>query len=175
MSITAIDPVYKDWVKGIDPGTISAKIDELDKEFTETVQNILYSSVPDSQINKSISDIRKRLLYTQLAYNGMTEVPAITASLGKLAMSVNLVNQYEQRETLVRQKRSIDILTYVSIIILPLTLITGYFGMNWSSMGMQAKKTGILTLRWGQLFVFLISAITIIASIIILNHYYKLN
>jgi len=174
MSVQAIAPEYKDWIKDVNTENISQKVSELEKEFKSIMHDILYSSKPDKEINKRIKDVGKRLMYVHLLYNMWKQPdPKVTESLAKLSDSMDLINKYEQRETLVGQKRSLDILTYISIIFLPLTLITGYFGMNFLSMGAPAKKSGILTIRWGQLFVLVLSIISIVGSVLILNHYYK--
>ena len=176
MSIRAIDPKYKDWVKGINTSTITGKIAELDKEFTEIVHSILYTDIPDSQINKKIIDVRKRLLYIQLAYNQMTsQTSQTTNKLATLTDSMNLITEYENRETQTSQKKSLNVLTYISIIVLPLTLITSYFGMNFGSMGAVAERKGILALGWGQGFVFVLGTLSVVIAIFILNHYYKIS
>ena len=62
-----------------------------------------------------------------------------------------------------RQTKALDTLTIVNTIFLPLTLIVGYFGMNFRSMGCPTTKFGILTMKYGQTFVIaLIIFITII-------------
>jgi Mg2+ and Co2+ transporter CorA len=99
----------------------------------------------------------------------------IEADLEKLSSSMGLIDKYEAREVLKSQKKSIDVLTYVSIIILPLTLITGYFGMNFLSMGAPATNTGILTLHWGQVFVFFLFITSLVFSISYLNHSYSVG
>jgi len=62
-----------------------------------------------------------------------------------------------------RQTKAIDSLTIVNTIFLPLSLIVGYFGMNFGSMGCPTTKSGILTMKYGQIFVIgLLFSITII-------------
>ena len=62
-----------------------------------------------------------------------------------------------------RQTKALDSLTIVNTIFLPLTLIVGYFGMNFGSMGCPTTKFGILTMKYGQIFVIgLLVSITII-------------
>lgn len=172
----AIEPQYKEWVQGINKNTIMAKISELNKEFTSIIHNILYTDNPNKKINKNIDSVRKRLLYIQLATNQLGDQSKTAQSaLSKLSDSMELINKYEARETQKGQKKSLDILTYVSIVILPLTLIASYFGMNFASMGAPARSHGILSMGWGQIFVFSIGVISIVVSILVLNHYYKIT
>jgi Mg2+ and Co2+ transporter CorA len=176
MSIRAIEPKYKDWVKGINMSTITAKTAELNNEFNAIIHDILYSNMSNQKINERISDTRKRLLYVQLAYNQMKgQSAATTEQLAKLSDSMNLITQYENRETQANQKKSLNILTYISIIVLPLTLITSYFGMNFGSMGAIAERKGVLSMRWGQVFVIGMGVVSVIAAILILNHYYTVK
>ena len=67
----------------------------------------------------------------------------------KLRNYENNIFQILQRN----KKKAIDTLTIVNTIFLPLALITGYFGMNFKSMGAPSNKTGIFTLKYGQGFV----------------------
>ena len=61
----------------------------------------------------------------------------------------------------------------ISIIFLPLAVITGYFGMNFASMGVHGKKdAGVYNENQGQFFVFIISAIVAILFIYII---YEIN
>ena len=176
MSIKSIAPIYKKWVQEINKGTIKEKTRELSKEFNEIVHDILYSDKKNKQINKEITDIRKRLLYLELASNQIPELSSdITEGITKLASNMDLVNKYEERETMVGQKQSLNILTYISVIFLPLTLITGYFGMNLRDQGNLTEKRGIMALKYGQLFIFFLGTVSIIASILILNRYYKVK
>lgn len=71
----------------------------------------------------------------------------------------------------IQSHSSIDTLSKVSFIFLPLTFITGYFGMNFTTMGMIGKnvnKNGVLMWKHGHTFVRLLLLFILIASIIIL-------
>ena len=62
----------------------------------------------------------------------------------------------------------------ISIIYLPLAVITGYFGMNFASMGIHSKKEpGILNEPHGQMFVFAISVLVVIMFIYIISEINK--
>ena len=71
----------------------------------------------------------------------------------------------------IQSHSSIDTLSQVSFIFLPLSFITGYFGMNFTTMGMIGKnvnKNGVLMWKHGHTFVRLLLLFILIASIIIL-------
>lgn len=62
----------------------------------------------------------------------------------------------------------------ISIIYLPLAVITGYFGMNFASMGIHSKKEpGILNEPQGQMFVFMISIVVVLMFIYIISEINK--
>ena len=78
----------------------------------------------------------------------------------------------------IQTNTSIDILSKVSLIFLPLGFITGYFGMNFTSMGMIGKNVnykGVLMWKNGHTFVKLLLLSALIASIIILSFIEKYN
>lgn len=73
---------------------------------------------------------------------------------------------------------SIDTLSKVSFIFLPLTFITGYFGMNFTTMGMvgyNVNKKGVLMWKHGHTFVRLLLLFVLISSIIILGYIERFN
>ena len=73
---------------------------------------------------------------------------------------------------------SIDVLSKVSLIFLPLSFITGYFGMNFTTMGMVGKNMnpkGVLMWKNGHTFVKLLLLFVLVASIIILSMVEKYN
>ena len=78
----------------------------------------------------------------------------------------------------IQTNSSIDVLSKVSLIFLPLTFITGYFGMNFTSMGIVGKNMnpkGILMWKNGHTFVILLLLFALVASIIILSFVEKYN
>ena len=175
MALFEIKPVYKEWVRKITPQNIDEYVNKLSNRFNEVINNILRSEVGDEEIDKSVDDLRRRFLYISLAYESMDSIPSIDKKLAKLNKSMNLIDSYEKRNVQVHQKRSMSIIAYISIIVLPLTLITSYFGMNFGSMGAPAKSRGILAFKYGQLFVFVMGLLSIFFAVRLLNKYYKVT
>ena len=70
--------------------------------------------------------------------------------------------------------KSIDTLSKVSFIFLPLSFIVGYFGMNFTSMGIMGhnvNKSGILMWKYGHKFVFSLILITIMLTSLYLYYF----
>jgi hypothetical protein len=64
--------------------------------------------------------------------------------------------------------RSIDTLSKISFIFLPLSFIVGYFGMNFTSMGMvghNVDKQGILMWKYGHIFIKFLLIVSLCLSI----------
>ena len=57
------------------------------------------------------------------------------------------------------------LLTLVATIFLPLSFITGFFGMNFKSMGVPSLKNGIFTIKYASEKIILFSIILIIITI----------
>lgn len=92
-----------------------------------------------------------------------TEFEKNNPKMGKFSKRLELLNKnitiiqnYNTQLHNRNQSKALDTLTVVNTIFLPLTLIVGYFGMNFRSMGCPTTKTGILTLKYGQTFVFIL-------------------
>ena len=73
--------------------------------------------------------------------------------------SLNLIDNYFRNMTNKISERTIKRLTLINTIFLPLGVIVGYFGMNFTSMGLINLKKGIYTIKHGQLFVLLLCII----------------
>lgn len=74
--------------------------------------------------------------------------------LDTIRKNIEIIDDYLESIAQQRQQKSLDILTYINLIFLPLTLITGYFGMNFRAMGNPALSKGILAHSNAHSFVF---------------------
>ena len=80
--------------------------------------------------------------------------------------NIELIDNYNTQLTSKDQQDSIDKLTLLNTIFLPLTLITGYYGMNFRSMGSPSLSKGIFAIKNSNTFVLLLFVISIILTII---------
>ena len=81
---------------------------------------------------------------------------------------MRLLNQFINMTADYHSSKSLDKLTILNTIFLPLGLICSYFGMNFASMGCPTKKGGIFNIKNSNLFVFILFLISIFVTIIVL-------
>lgn len=73
----------------------------------------------------------------------------------------------------IKSNSNIDILSKISLIFLPLSFITGYFGMNFTTMGMVGKninRNGVLMWKNGHTFVRLLLLFILIGTLLFLAY-----
>lgn len=70
-----------------------------------------------------------------------------------LLKKIKIIDDYIFYKTSINQKNNLDFLTIVNTICLPIGIIVGYFGMNFSGMGNPHIKKGILSINEPHLFV----------------------
>ena len=75
----------------------------------------------------------------------------------KLNKKIKLIDDYINYSNSLKQKNNIDFLTFINTVFLPIGIIVGYFGMNFSGMGNPTLKTGILSMKNPQSYIFKLS------------------
>ena len=175
MAFYSIKPKYQDWIKNINKDNIHYAINDLNSQFNNITHEILYKEKTDKDIYNDVADIRKKLLYLQLASNMILHITNkdLIEKINNMNDNMILINKYEERTILMNQKRNINIITYITIIFLPLALITSYFGMNFYSMGASNIRRGVFGLNYGQLFVLVLCLVSVIATTMILRIFDK--
>ena len=76
------------------------------------------------------------------------------------------------------QKRgtSIDLIAIINLVFLPLSVIVGWFGMNFQSMGAPTlKNNGIFGIKYGQTFIFGLFIFFTVITLNFLIHNYDLH
>jgi Mg2+ and Co2+ transporter CorA len=175
MALQSIKPQYKKWINELMTGNMETSIFSLNKEFNDNITNILHNKKSDQQIKVDIDNIRNKLLYTNLIITTRTNDPTILNTLKTMSEKMSYINKYEERELLNKQKSSINVLTYINLIFLPLTLVTSYFGMNFYSMGATNIKQGIFGIPYSQPFVWFMGVISVFLLLILVNRFYLLQ
>ena len=150
------------------------KIKELEERIIYLDKLLLNKRPNHEKINSLLYQIRQEILRYEIKIN-QSEVnnqilddktTYLKKRLEIIVKNVDLVDNHNSKILQHNQKKSIETLTVINTIFLPLALITGYFGMNFKSMGCPTTSNGILTIKNGQALVFtlffMVSAITIL-------------
>lgn len=178
MALQSIKPIYLEWVKKTENKTPADMIGGLIPEFEKLNSNILNGYWNDYQIKDAVKDARKKLLYAKLLYNNsrLKNPDKDWSDLDKkfdiLDNDMKNIDTYERNNILKNQQKSLDIISWISIILLPLTVITGYYGMNFASMGSPSNNKGPFSFKYGQLWVFFLFTISLSITIILLKTFY---
>lgn len=76
--------------------------------------------------------------------------------LDEIINNYQSIKDFISFETQQTQNTNLGTLTILSAVLLPISIIVGYFGMNFKSMGNITQNTGILALPHAQIFVFVL-------------------
>tara|TARA_A100001011_G_scaffold233425_1_gene241472 strand:- start:2313 stop:3191 length:879 start_codon:yes stop_codon:yes gene_type:complete len=150
---------------------LEERVEGLNNDFLTHNKGLMENTARFRDINKVYLELRLRLNHIMNEvekeknekYRG-EKVGEYNKTMDKIKSELDLLNEELQRETDENQSYTLNMLTLVETIFLPLGVLTGYFGMNFSSMGGHVGKghdpaPGILGLRYGQGFVWLIMLI----------------
>lgn len=147
----------------------------LEKQVSDLDNKISFEKPDHEYISNARFAINKLKLFLELKILGLelhqeehkNRLEKIMKRLHIVDKNLEIIKDYNTSLHNKRQTKAIDSLTIVNTIFLPLTLIVGYFGMNFKSMGCPTLKTGILTMEYGQIFVIgLLVSITIIVYLL---------
>jgi len=163
--------------------TLESRVDILNNEFLTEGKGIIENSKRFTDINKLYLELRLRLNHINnelMKKNNKRykddKVEEYEKRLSKIKESLDLLNEELKRETEEIQSSKLHMLTLIETIFLPLGVITGYFGMNFSSMGGHVgtkhnPAPGVLGLKYGQGFVWFL----IFGCIVIVLRYFNLK
>ena len=150
--------------------TINKKYDKLENDIIK--MDNLISSTPYNHriVEKKLINIKKeRLLLGIIIFQHNNNFPTIKGLKDKLKHiddNIELINNFNTQVTSKDQRDSIDKLTLINTIFLPLALITGFYGMNFRSMGAPSLSSGIFTIKNSNTFILILFIISIISTII---------
>ncbi len=150
---------------GDDVKDLETRLDGLNNDFLSEDKSLMENTERFRSINKFYLEIRLRLnhIIHELEKDDnekykSDKIKLYDDKMSKLKDSLDLLNEELQRETDEKQSYTLSMLTLIETIFLPLGVLTGYFGMNFSSMGGHVgddhkPAPGILGIRYGQGFV----------------------
>ena len=167
----------------IDPSTYN--IDSLDKDIDSIIATLLdiddkilfKKNINDKKLESMMHDLRKKIFQVNFYLHKLELTDSNNNALIKqlkkkhefMLQNYELINDYSKQILEKDKKKSMDTLTMVNTIFLPLGLITGYFGMNFKSMGSHTHSKGILSFPHGQTLVITLF-VTIALFILYLFH-----
>ena len=141
----------------------------LEKNLAQLDSYLLIAGEPhkDKKIIVNIHDLKRTILRLHFMidlyeYNNKKQLKNERHRLVNITRKMKLLDNYNAMIIQFKQKNSLDIIALLSLIFLPLTLITGYFGMNFEGMGAPSKFKGIFTIQKPNKFVFILFIISII-------------
>lgn len=152
-------------------------LNKITSGMIEIEQSIIEGKADYKLIHHNIYQMRKIYLRTEMAINKKilsgqvqkSDVREILQKLRLIGINLKFLDKYYNNVLQVKQKQSLDSLTLVTLIFLPLTLITGYFGMNFKDMGSPSIGQGVFTWKKGQHFVFSLFIISIVIILILVR------
>ena len=158
---------------------IQEEIVELEEYINQLNADFLSGDkVAMGDFDQRLADIKKRYLEMYLRIESLMTQKKILKeknidvsplkdsqkNLAEFKVIIDLLIEEKNIKEQEKQGKSLHILTIVETIFLPLGVITGYFGMNFQSMGnnLGDKPFGIYSVKYGQLFVFLLFFLSIL-------------
>lgn len=141
-------------------------------------KNIDYKKPNHEMITEWLFYLKKQKIFLginlyKLKNRGVNEnnrrLDNLIKKLDNIKKNIDYIDDFNSQLSDKKRSSSLDTLTRVNTIFLPLTLIVGYFGMNFQSMGAPSNKTGIFTLKYGQGFVFFLMLISIVFIFILIK------
>ena len=89
------------------------------------------------------------------------------SQLEKLLVLINTAREFLDSELKMDQFKTMRRLTFVSTLCLPLSIITGFFGMNFRFMGIDQGSSGMLRSRTAPYLLFSVLAASVISIVLL--------
>ena len=140
------------------------------ESFTPSAQDVV-------SMRKTLHDVKKKALQIKLSFQDdafyhdkghTTNLRAVDTLLA----NIETAEKFLDSSQIDAQSMSIRRLTMVSTFCLPLSIITGFFGMNFAFMGIDPDSSGIL--RWKHAQLFLWTLLIFIILIVYMAFRYRL-
>ena len=124
---------------------------------------------------KKLMSIKKMVIRIDISLNKFELKKFDVSKQRKQLRKINHILEHydDYSDDLARAKhyRNTYLLTLITIISFPLTIIVGYFGMNF--VGMGSRKKGIFGVKNPHIFVFILAAASIFPSLISYRIYHN--
>ena len=163
---------------GSDIKSLEKRTENLNGDFIGGKKTFKQNAKKYKSLTKKYLEVRLRLDYIQGQWDinkednkkemkGVSEkkIKEMKDKLEKIKESLDLLKEDVELETEISQNYILNMMTIVETIFLPLGVLTGYFGMNFSAMGghvgadHKADTRGVLGWRYGVHLVWIISIV----------------
>lgn len=157
------------------------KLNELIGLMYQDIDNLNIQMIQNSTndinydyIHKKLYDIVKNILvvHSSLKNIDKKDQEKIREDLNYISKSLAILNEYNSYYIGLKNERSIKLLTIVNTIFLPLGFLVGYFGMNFSTMGVKNNKFGIYSIKHSQKYLWGGFLILVIVVLLLFNYSY---
>jgi Mg2+ and Co2+ transporter CorA len=137
------------------------------------LENFMQDKNKNTLIKKLMS-IKKNVIDIEISLDKLELKNYDISKQRKQLRKINgLLGHYDDySDDLARAKhyRNTNLLTIISIISFPLTLIVGYFGMNF--IGMGAHKKGIFGVKNPHIFIFILASVLLVPILFLYRIYH---
>ena len=150
-------------------------MDEIEKKMDNVTQKIstLHAIVKNEtsesrltkELNVGLMSIKRELLaiHGLILKENLPDSHRTSIRFKKITNMMKLFDDYSDDLALWRTHHNVNLLTIISIMSVPLTLITGYFGMNFIKMG------PLYHIKNPHKFILLLTIIAIVLSIVLFH------
>ena len=138
---------------------------ELNK-LENKIKNLDYNILKDKKfVFKNLYIYKKKLIKISIEYDeyllNNNKNKIIENKIKNINKNIKLLIEFHNLNINIQKHKSINNISLISTIFLPLGLITGYFGMNFYHMGNPTLKKGILSINHANKFVLILFFISI--------------
>lgn len=157
-----MDNKLNEFLKDYDPANkyVRKPPESLDK----IINNINSASSWDLKTAKKTVDYLYEFKRKSFKEKNDTNMKKIQFYIDYLNHQIDVLNDFQS-----------ELLTLIATIFLPLTFITGFFGMNFKSMGVPSLKKGIFDLKHADSKILLFSVFSIIFTVYIFYGVLKIS
>mgnify|MGYP001245297323 CR=1 FL=1 len=173
---------------------IDKQLDSLLKKIKNLDKYLINIGAPHKDVNIDIFEIKRKAMRLEFAMDyfdfssdiqpgssGKSGFPIQRRKLNRIKNYIELIGNYNDLILQHKQKKRLDIIALLGLIFAPLSIITGYFGMNFQRFGgpattglsiSQTKQRGVLTYKHPHIFSFILF---VASAIIMMVLYYYFN
>ena len=150
---------------------------ELNK-LEEIIKNLDYNILKDKKfVFENLYIYKKKLIKISIKYDeyllnsNNNKNKIIEYKIKNINKNIKLLIEFHNLNINIQKHKNINNISLVSTIFLPLSLITGYFGMNFYHMGNPTLKKGILSISHANKFVFILFLISIMSTLLLFHYH----